>query len=126
MPARLARGEFANRRDFTTVPLLTIDPEDARDHDDAVFAERRNDGYRVWVAIADVSEYVQSSSALDAEALTRGCTIYLPDRAIPMLPAALAADVCSLLPDVERLCMCVTADLDAHGNVTSFEVADGR
>jgi ribonuclease R len=126
MAARLARGEFANRRDFTTVPLLTIDPEDARDHDDAVFAERRNDGYRVWVAIADVSEYVQPGTALDKEALARGCTIYLPDRALPMLPAALAADVCSLLPDVERLCMCVVADIDSAGDVTGFEVSDGR
>lgn len=126
MAARLARGEFTVRTDFTSVPLLTIDPEDARDHDDAVFAERQGDGYRVWVAIADVSEYVQPGTALDAEAFARGCTIYLPDRALPMLPAALAADVCSLLPDVERLCMCVTADIDAAGNVTQFDVAEGR
>jgi ribonuclease R len=124
--ARLARGDAAGREDLREVPLLTIDPEDARDHDDAVWAERNGDGYRVWVAIADVAEYVQPGTALDEEALARGCTIYLPDRALPMLPAALAADVCSLLPERERLCLCVRAELDAHGNVGTFDVVEGR
>lgn len=126
MAARLARASADDRQDLREVPLLTIDPEDARDHDDAVFAERTEDGYRVWVAIADVAEYVQPGTALDQEALARGCTIYLPDRALPMLPGALAAELCSLLPERERLCMAVIADIDGHGNVARFDVCEGR
>jgi ribonuclease R len=126
MAARLLRKDAPGRKDLRDVSLLTIDPEDARDHDDAVFAERSGDGYRVWVAIADVSEYVQPDTALEREALARGCTIYLPDRALPMLPAALAADVCSLLPERERLCLCVMADMDNEGEVTRFDVCEAR
>jgi ribonuclease R len=125
MAARLRRAAAANRRDLRDVPLPTIDPEDARDHDDAVWVERLGDGYRAWIAIADVSEYVQPGTALDEEALARGCTIYLPDRAIPMLPAALAADLCSLLPEQERLTLCVIADLDSEGELKSFEIVEG-
>lgn len=113
------------RRDLTSVPLPTIDPEDARDHDDAIWVERRGDGYRAYIAIADVSEFVQDRSELDAEARARGCTIYLPDRAIPMLPSALAADLCSLLPERERFCLCVIAELSGSGSVTRFEVVEG-
>ncbi|HEX4334969.1 MAG TPA: VacB/RNase II family 3'-5' exoribonuclease [Polyangiaceae bacterium] len=126
MAARLTRGDVEDRTDLRGVALLTIDPEDARDHDDAVAAERSGDGHRVWVAIADVAEYVQPGTALDREALKRGCTIYLPDRALPMLPAALAADVCSLLPERERLCLAVIADIDVNGNVTHFDVCEAR
>ena len=125
MAAKLLRSTLEGRVDLRNVPLPTIDPEDARDHDDAVWVERTNEGYRLWVAIADVSEYVQPGTALDDEALSRGCTIYLPDRAIPMLPAALAADLCSLLPEAERLCLCVIADLDKNADVTHFEIVEG-
>ena len=125
MAARVQRLALEGRTDLRDVPLPTIDPEDARDHDDAVWVERRAEGYRAWVAIADVSEYVQPGSALDEEARTRGCTIYLPDRAIPMLPAALAADLCSLLPEQERLCLCVIADFDREGAVTHFDIVEG-
>jgi ribonuclease R len=125
MAARLQRATAEKRRDLRDVPLPTIDPEDARDHDDAVWVERLGEGYRAYVAIADVSEYVQPGSALDDEALQRGCTIYLPDRAIPMLPAALAADLCSLLPEQERLTLCVIVDLDRDANVESFEIVEG-
>ncbi len=125
MAARLGAAPLGHRKDLRDVPLVTIDPEDARDHDDAVWVERRADGYRLWVGIADVSEYVQPGSALDREASRRGCTIYLPDRAIPMLPAALAADLCSLLPDRDRLCMAVIADLDAQGRVRRFDIVEG-
>lgn len=126
MAARLTRGDVEHRKDLRDVAFLTIDPEDARDHDDAVAAERHGDGHRIWVAIADVAEYVQPGTALDTEALKRGCTIYLPDRALPMLPGALASDVCSLLPERERLCMAVLADVDASGAVTRFEVCEAR
>ena len=125
MAAKVLRAVAPKRRDLREVPLLTIDPVDARDHDDAVWAERSGDGYRLWVAIADVSEYVQPGSALDAEARARGVTIYLPDRAIPMLPAALASDLCSLLPEQERLCLCVIADLDKNGTVKRVELVEG-
>lgn len=116
---------LGSRRDLRSVPLPTIDPEDARDHDDAVWVERRGKGYRVYVAIADVSEYVREGSPLDDEAKARGCTIYLPDRAIPMLPKELAADQCSLLPNVDRFCLAMIADLDQHGRTESFEVVEG-
>ncbi len=125
MAARLREQVGAGRRDLRAVPLPTIDPADARDHDDALWVERRGDGFRAYIAIADVSEYVTPGSALDEEARHRGCTTYLPDRAIPMLPAALAADLCSLLPECERLCLCVIADLDQQGVVTSFEIVEG-
>ncbi len=126
MAARLGSPSLEGRVDLRHVPLPSIDPEDARDHDDTVWVERRDDGgYRAWVAIADVSEYVREGSALDREALRRGCTIYLPDRAIPMLPSALAADLCSLLPERERLCLCVIAELDRGGAVERFEIVEG-
>jgi ribonuclease R len=125
MAARLLRAVPQARRDLRHVPLPTIDPEDARDHDDAVWVERTDHGYRAYIAIADVSEYVEEGSELDREAKARGCTIYLPDRAIPMLPSALAADLCSLLPDRDRLCLCVIVELDASGTVSSYEIVEG-
>jgi ribonuclease R len=122
---RLLADTPPGRTDLRQIPLPTIDPEDARDHDDAVWVERRGDGFRAWIAIADVSEFVQPGTALDEEALARGCTVYLPTRAIPMLPAALAADLCSLLPERERLCLCVIADLDRDGVLTKYEIVEG-
>jgi ribonuclease R len=125
MAQKLRQVSLSGRRDLRSVPLPTIDPEDARDHDDAIWVERSKGGYRVYVAIADVSEYVRAGSPLDDEAHERGCTIYLPDRAIPMLPRVLAADLCSLLPEVERYCLCVIADLDRAGNTKEFEIVEG-
>ena len=114
------------REDLTHLPLPTIDPEDARDHDDAVWVERTSDGgYTAWIAIADVSSYVRKGTILDAESMKRGCSIYLPDRAIPMLPRPLSSNLCSLLPDVIRLCLCVVADIDAGGHVKRAKVVRG-
>ncbi len=114
------------REDLTHIPLPTIDPEDARDHDDAVWVERAEDGgYIAWIAIADVSSYVTPGTKLDEEAKARGCSIYLPDRAIPMLPRALSSNLCSLLPDQIRLCLCVEARLDASGKLTGSRVIRG-
>ncbi|MCL2725443.1 MAG: VacB/RNase II family 3'-5' exoribonuclease [Polyangiaceae bacterium] len=114
------------REDLTHIPLPTIDPEDARDHDDAVWVERSaSGGYEVWVAIADVSAYVRPGTKIDEESRARGCSIYLPDRAIPMLPRALSSNLCSLLPDVVRLCLCVHAELDAKGHVKKSRVVRG-
>lgn len=114
------------REDLTHIPLPTIDPEDARDHDDAVWVERApGGGYELWVAIADVSSYVRPGTFIDDESRARGCSIYLPDRAIPMLPRALSSNLCSLLPDVIRLCLCVHAVLDAKGDITKSRLVRG-
>jgi ribonuclease R len=114
------------REDLTHLPLPTIDPEDARDHDDAVWVERTDEGgYRAWIAIADVSSYVRPGTHVDAEALKRGCSIYLPDRAIPMLPRPLSSNLCSLLPDVIRLCLCIEVTLDAAGHTKKVRIVRG-
>jgi ribonuclease R len=117
---------LVGREDLTHLPLPTIDPEDARDHDDAVWVVRNDDGtYRLWVAIADVSHYVRKGMAIDDNAMSRANSIYLPDRAIPMLPRALSSNLCSLLPDVIRLCLCVEIDLDATAHVTKTRLFEG-
>jgi ribonuclease R len=114
------------RTDLRHLPLPTIDPEDARDHDDAVWVERTDTGgYRAWIAIADVSTYVTPGTAIDIESKERGCSVYLPDRAIPMLPRALASNLCSLLPGVDRLCLCAEIDLDAGGHVIESRLVRG-
>jgi ribonuclease R len=120
------REMLEGRVDLTDLPLPTIDPEDARDHDDAVWVERtENGGYRAVIAIADVSSYVRPGTKLDEEAQARGCSVYLPERAIPMLPRALSSNLCSLLPDVIRLCLAVDVTLDSGGRVVRSEVVRG-
>jgi ribonuclease R len=117
---------LVGREDLTHLPLPTIDPEDARDHDDAVWVERtENGGYKAWIAIADVSSYVTPGTKLDDEALKRGCSVYLPDRAIPMLPRPLSSNLCSLLPDVVRLCLCVEAEIDSAGLLRNSRLIRG-
>lgn len=108
------------RTDLRDLPLITIDPEDARDHDDAVFAAPDDDpknkgGYRVWVAIADVAAYVTPAAPLDRGAFKRGNSTYFPDRVAPMLPEALSADLCSLREGEERACLCVEMVFDKGG-----------
>ncbi len=109
------------RTDLRDTPLITIDPADARDHDDAVYAERLNDGFRIIVAIADVSAYVTPDSALDVEALKRGNSTYFPDRVVPMLPFELSADACSLKEGQDRLCMAVEIQIDKSGTKRSHK-----
>jgi ribonuclease R len=119
----VAAAMLEGRLDLTELPLPTIDPEDARDHDDAVWVDRTDDGgYRAWIAIADVSSYVRPGTALDAEAKARGCSVYLPDRAIPMLPRPLSSNLCSLLPGVVRLCLCAEVVLDSAGEVKRSQI----
>ncbi len=113
--AKTAKPARAKREDLTRVPLITIDPEDARDHDDAVFAEELPDGWRVIVAIADVAAYVTEGSALDREALMRGNSTYFPDRVVPMLPEELSADACSLREGERRDCLAVEMEFDRSG-----------
>ncbi|HEY5020562.1 MAG TPA: ribonuclease R [Steroidobacteraceae bacterium] len=113
-------AESAQRTDLRALPLVTIDGEDARDFDDAVYAERLADGgFRLLVAIADVSHYVRPGSALDTEARARGTSVYFPTRVLPMLPTALSNHLCSLEPHVDRLCM--VADM----RITKRGVLDG-
>jgi ribonuclease R len=107
--------EAARRRDLRDLPLVTIDGEDARDFDDAVYAEPHAQGFRLIVAIADVSWYVRSSTALDAEALARGTSVYFPTRVIPMLPTALSNHLCSLEPHVDRLCFAADMVVSRNG-----------
>jgi ribonuclease R len=110
--------ESAGRTDLRKLPLVTIDGEDARDFDDAVFAEPAGDGWRLIVAIADVSHYIRKSDAIDAEARRRGTSVYFPDRVVPMLPEALSNELCSLKPQVDRLCMVCEMQIDGRGGVT--------
>ncbi len=112
---------LGDREDLRDLPLITIDPADARDHDDACFAQPDDDphnpgGHIVWVAIADVAHYVQPGSLLDREARKRGNSTYFPDRVVPMLPEALSGDLCSLHEGVERACIAVRMTLDKDGN----------
>src|SRR5450432_3421722 len=112
-------GDLADRADLRHIPFTTIDPETARDFDDAVAIEPLpGGGTRLWVAIADVSHYVREGSPVDAEARRRGCSIYLPSRAIPMLPEPLSARMCSLVPEEDRLAMVARIDLDKQARVT--------
>ena len=101
---RVDPAEAARRIDLRELPLVTIDGEDARDFDDAVYAEPHGEGFRLIVAIADVSYYVRPGSALDTAAVERGTSVYFPTRVLPMLPTALSDHLCSLAPKVDRLC----------------------
>lgn len=119
-------ASMKGRDDLRDLPLVTIDPADARDHDDAVAAIIEEDGgATIWVAIADVAHYVRPGSALDREAWTRGNSTYFPDRVVPMLPEALSADLCSLHEAVERPVIAVRMRLDAQGNKISHNFHRG-
>ena len=114
--------DYQDRIDLRALPLVTIDGEDSRDFDDAVYAEkRRGGGYRLVVAIADVSHYVTANSVLDQEAYERGTSVYFPHFVVPMLPEKLSNGLCSLNPSVDRLCMVADIILSRSGNVTSYE-----
>ena len=118
------------REDLTDLPLITIDPADARDHDDACWAHpdddpKNADGHVIWVAIADVAEYVRPGTALDAEARKRGNSSYFPDRVVPMLPDRLSGDLCSLHEGVPRACIAVRMQIDAHGEKIAHRFVRG-
>ena len=116
---------LGTREDLRQVPLITIDGEDARDFDDAVYAEPDGAGHRLLVAIADVAHYVQPDSALDRTAYERGNSVYFPDRVVPMLPEALSNGWCSLKPNEERGCLFVEMKIDAEGNKQSHRFGRG-
>ena len=130
-PEAVAEAEHAKatplgtREDLRAVPLITIDGEDARDFDDAVFAEADGTGYRLIVAIADVAHYVRPGSPLDRTAWERGNSVYFPDRVVPMLPEALSNGWCSLRPDEERGCLFVEMHVDSTGRKTRHRFGRG-
>ena len=117
VPEEAKRG----RVDLRDLPLVTIDGEDARDFDDAVFCQKQGKGWKLWVAIADVSYYVRPKSALDTEAYNRGNSVYFPNRVVPMLPEKLSNGLCSLNPQVDRLCMVCEMTISAKGKMTDYQ-----
>ncbi len=125
LPDKVRAQDKRNRIDLTDVPLVTIDGEDARDFDDAVYCEPakvgRGKGWRLLVAIADVSHYVETGSAIDVDAYERATSVYFPRRVIPMLPEKLSNGLCSLNPDVERLCMVCDMLVTAKGDVHAYQ-----
>lgn len=115
---QVSEADKAGRLDLRATPLVTIDGEDARDFDDAVYCEPSAGGFRLLVAIADVSHYVKPGTALDLEARNRGNSVYFPDRVIPMLPEVLSNGLCSLNPQVDRLCLVCEMRVSGQGEVT--------
>jgi ribonuclease R len=114
-------ADKVGRIDLRDLPLVTIDGEDARDFDDAVYCERKKSGgWRLWVAIADVSHYVPKGSALDKEAIERGNSVYFPEQVIPMLPKVLSNGLCSLNPEVDRLCMVAEMTVSEAGKLSGY------
>lgn len=122
-PDEVIASDLADRIDLRDRPFVTIDPETARDFDDAVCIEEGPYGPRVWIAVADVSHYMRPNEALDEEARIRGVSVYLPDRVIPMLPFALSAGICSLNPHVDRLAMVVRLDFDRRAKIRDVDLA---
>jgi ribonuclease R len=112
--------DWAGREDIRNLPLVTIDGETARDFDDAVYCAPEKGGYRLVVAIADVSHYVQTNDALDIEAISRGNSVYFPRRVIPMLPEELSNGLCSLNPQVDRLCMVCDMHIGSDGEIGKY------
>jgi ribonuclease R len=123
IPETIDARQLEGREDLRRQFIVTIDPEDARDFDDAIHVEKTASGWRLGVHIADVAAYVEPGSALDREARRRGNSVYLPDRVIPMLPERLSNGVCSLKPGVDRLTRSAFIDFDKHGAVKSARFA---
>jgi len=126
LPVEVSAEEAQGRIDLRKLPFVTIDGEDAKDFDDAVYAERkRGGGWRLWVAIADVSNYVAVNSELDVEAFNRGNSTYFPGFVVPMLPEALSNGLCSLNPHVDRLTMVCEMTVSERGRVSGFKFFEG-
>jgi ribonuclease R len=121
LPTEVRPADRKGRVDLTAMPLVTIDGETAKDFDDAVWCERKGKGYRLVVAIADVSHYVRDGDAIDDDARERGNSVYFPRRVIPMLPEELSNELCSLKPDVDRACMVCDMTVSATGAIRGYE-----
>ena len=120
LPNAVRGSDLADREDLRGLSLVTIDSETAKDFDDAVFCRPEGKGFRLWVAIADVSHYVRHDDALDIEARARGNSVYFPRRVIPMLPEELSNGLCSLNPDVDRLCVTCELVVDPRGEIKDY------
>ncbi|MEC5396988.1 ribonuclease R [Uliginosibacterium sp. H1] len=120
LPDVVRKKDLTGREDLRHLPLVTIDGETAKDFDDAVYAEKQGRGWRLLVAIADVSHYVTPGSALDREGLNRGNSVYFPRRVIPMLPEKLSNGLCSLNPEVDRLCMVCDMSISTTGEIKQY------
>ena len=118
---RVSEADKQGRRDLRDFAFVTIDGADARDFDDAVYCETLDKGYRLYVAIADVAHYVEVGSALDREAQERGTSVYFPGEVIPMLPEILSNGLCSLKPEVDRLCVVCEMDINERGTIGRFD-----
>ncbi|MBI2027335.1 MAG: ribonuclease R [Deltaproteobacteria bacterium] len=116
--------ELQGRKDLRDIPLVTIDGEDARDFDDAVCVQETQDGFKLFVAIADVAHYVTQKTSLDHEAYLRGCSTYFPDEVLPMLPQKLSNDLCSLVPNKPRLTMTCEMDFDRNADLRDYTIYD--
>ncbi len=126
MPSVITSADLKGRRDFRDLPIVTIDGETARDFDDAVLVDKLPNGhYALQVHIADVSHYVTPGSAIDGEARLRGTSVYFPDRAVPMLPFELSTNICSLLPQADRLVVSALIEFDRGGEPLTFEFCRG-
>ena len=126
LPSEVEEKDLINRRDLRNKPIVTIDGADAKDFDDAVYAEKLSNGnYRLGVYIADVSHYVHPGQAIDAEAEFRQFSVYLPDRVYPMLPEKLSNNLCSLQPDKIRLVLACEMEISSQGKVISHEIFEG-
>jgi ribonuclease R len=124
--SEIPEESLRRRRDYRELPIVTIDGETARDFDDAVHVRiLENGNYELQVHIADVAQYVTPNSPLDQEARLRGTSVYFPDRAVPMLPLELSTDICSLRPQVDRLVLSCTMEIDHHGEIVGYEINEG-
>ena len=122
----VSQDDLHGRHDLRSLPFVTIDGDDAKDFDDALYCEaRKGGGWRLWVAIADVSHYVRPGMAMDVEALERGNSVYFPEHVVPMLPEALSNGICSLKPQVDRLAMVCEMTISASGRVSGYTFYEG-
>lgn len=121
LPTKVLEIDKKDRVDLTSFELITIDGDDSRDFDDAVYAKPSKDGWKLIVAIADVSHYVSEGSSLDAESFERGNSVYFPHKVVPMLPEAISNGLCSLNPNVERLCMACEMNINPLGELLDYK-----